>query len=102
MTRPDRSMTALTAGGIALLILALVGDLAAQGPQEKKQAKPPAKEAPSKAPKKPVRPTRAWGLDWYATVDPALIEARRRSAASPKDPKLVLWVRILGELAGKA
>lgn len=44
----------------------------------------------------------AWGHDWHPNVPAGLRAAKGETLRRKGDPKRLLWVRILGEIEGKA
>jgi hypothetical protein len=60
-----------------------------------------APKASRSAVKKP-RAQKAWGLTWHPDVEAGLRRAKLDTLKRGQSPKRLLWVRILGELEGKA
>ncbi|MEM8885914.1 MAG: hypothetical protein AAGD14_17755 [Planctomycetota bacterium] len=72
-----------------LILLLVVSPVAAGS-----EALPPDKKGPALRNGKVRKPVSLWGVRWYRTLDEARTVAQRRKT------KPVLYVRVLGDLAG--
>lgn len=72
----------------------LLASVTLAGNTAERPAKKPTKESSAKA---ATKPQTLWGIRWY----PSLQSAQKVAAKKGRTPRLVLWMRVLGDLKGK-